>query len=73
MEIMQRVLIIQLISLLSEYIKTIARVFFFLFVCLFAYVNMSNLNVEEGVRNVVFALHSHIKSNRHIVHYAEKF
>jgi hypothetical protein len=40
---------------------------------LFAYVNMSHLNVEEGVRNVVFALHSHITSNRHIVHYAEKF
>ena len=40
---------------------------------MFAYVNMSHLNVEEGVRNVVFGLHSHITSNRHIVDYAEKF
>jgi len=40
---------------------------------LFAFVNVSHINVEEGVRNVVFALHSHITSNRHIVHYAEKF
>jgi hypothetical protein len=39
----------------------------------FAYVNMSHLNVEEGVRNVVFGLHSNITSNRHIVHYTEKF
>jgi len=34
---------------------------------------MSHLNAEEGVRNVVFGLHSHITSNRHIIRYAEKF
>ena len=38
-----------------------------------AYVYTSHSNVEEGVRNLVFGLHSHITSNRHIVHCAEKF
>ena len=43
------------------------------FLSVFAYVNLSHLNVEEGVKNVVFSLQSHITSNRHIVYYAAKF